>query len=99
MRTRIALVLLASIISMTFVCAQSPNPPVVIQAVGQQAPRAAAAAAPTAQAIDSSGAILKALQEMKTANDELLKKQAEELQLLEDIAARAEQLKIYTKRG
>jgi hypothetical protein len=43
--------------------------------------------------------VLKALQDMKAANDEVLKRQAATLQQLEEIEKAAEQLKIYSKRG
>ncbi|MDQ6625119.1 MAG: hypothetical protein M3Y69_03110 [Verrucomicrobiota bacterium] len=99
MQTRIALFLLSLIFGFTLSHAQSPATPVVIQAANQGVPVTAAAAVPAAQTSDSSAAMLKALLEMKSANQEVLKKQGEALQLLDDIETRAEQLKIYTKRG
>lgn len=72
---------------------------VVIQAMttpGQQAASAAVAAAP---AVDNSPSVIKALQEMKAANDQILQKQAAALQQLEDMEKAAEQIKIYSKRG
>jgi hypothetical protein len=77
--------------------AQSPAP-VIVQAVTQpQAPAAPAQAGAPAPA--ASGVVLKALQDMKAANDEVLKRQAATLQQLEEIEKAAEQLKIYSKRG
>ena len=76
--------------------AQSPAP-VVVQAV--PSPQAAAGAAAPAPAGAPSASVLKALQELRAANDEVLKKQAATLQQLEEIEKAAAQLKIYSKRG
>jgi hypothetical protein len=42
---------------------------------------------------------LKALQEMKAANDEILRKQAATLQQLDEMEKAAEQIKVYSKRS
>jgi hypothetical protein len=42
---------------------------------------------------------IKSLQEMKAANDEMLKKQEAMLQQLDDIQKAADQLRIFSKRG
>ena len=76
--------------------AQSPAP-VVVQAATPAGTPARAPAAP-----DNAGSIqaaLKALQEMKAANEETLRKQAATLLQLDELAKTAEQIKIYTKRG
>ena len=77
--------------------AQSQTP-VVIQALtpAQQAAPRAVAAAP---AVDTSTSVVKALQDMKAANKQILQKQAAALQQLEEMEKAAEQIKIYSKRG
>lgn len=74
---------------------QSPIPVIV--------PAASGAATPVSPpAVQDSGALkaaLKTLQEMKAANEEMLKKQEATLQQLDEIQKAAEQLKIFSKRG
>ncbi len=43
--------------------------------------------------------VLKILETMKAANEETLKKQAETLQLLDDVEKAADQIRIYTRRS
>lgn len=78
--------------------AQSPVP-VIIQAVTSPgvAPVTTIAVATDAEA--SLAAVLKALQEMKTANDEALKKQEATLTQLDELEKAAEQIKVFSKRG
>jgi hypothetical protein len=76
--------------------AQTPAP-VVIQAVRPVNVPTAAANAPAAA--PSVEAALQALQSLKAANEETLKKQAATLQQLEELEKAAEQIKIYSKRG
>ncbi|HEY0370116.1 MAG TPA: hypothetical protein VGC85_11005 [Chthoniobacterales bacterium] len=79
--------------------AQSPAP-VVVQAIvpgkTSSGPTAPAIAAPAA---DSSAVLVKALQQIKAQNEEILAKQAAALQQLEEMEKGAEQLRIYNKRG
>lgn len=59
-------------------------------------------AAPAPAAAEKSGSmsdVLKILQAMKAANEETLKKQAETLQLLDDVEKAADQIRIYTRRS
>ncbi|HEY2615173.1 MAG TPA: hypothetical protein VGI42_05650 [Chthoniobacterales bacterium] len=42
---------------------------------------------------------MKLLQEMKTANEELLSKQATTLEQLDELEKAADQIRIYTKRS
>lgn len=74
---------------------QSPIPVIV--------PPAAAGATPaSAPAVQDSGALkaaLKTLQEMKAANEDMLRKQEATLQQLDEVQKAAEQLKIFSKRG
>ncbi len=79
--------------------AQSPTP-VVVQAV--QAPLTATvpSGAPVRAAeANPAAAALKTVQEMKAANEELLRKQAATLQKLDELEKAAEQIKIFSKRG
>ncbi len=92
---RITTSILATITVALTLSAQSPAPDVVQAVVPAQAPAPAAATAPSSP----SASVLKALQDMRAANDEVLKKQAATLQQLEEIEKTAEQLKIYSKRG
>ena len=74
------------------------NAPVVVQAVpGANAPVAAQSAATEPNA--SLPAALQTLQAVKTANDEMLKRQAATLLQLEEMEKAAEQIKVYSKRG
>jgi hypothetical protein len=75
---------------------QTPAP-VVIQAVPTANVRAAAQSSPAAA--PNVEAALQALQSLKAANDETLKKQAATLQQLEELQKAAEQIKTYSKRG
>ena len=77
--------------------AQSPSPIIV-----QAASPATAPATTSTSALQSSDAVqaaIKMLQEMKTANEEMLKKQEATLQQLDEIQKAADQLKIFSKRG
>ncbi len=80
--------------------AQSQSPMVVVPAVGTTPVTQPAVGTPAAAAgSDSTQTALKALELMKAANDDLLKRQAATLQQLEDAEKAAEQMKIYSKRG
>ena len=76
--------------------AQSPTP-VVIPAM-TPATTAKSPATPD-NAAGSTQAALNALQAMKAANDEILKKQAATLQKLDEIEKAANEIRIYSKRG
>jgi hypothetical protein len=64
-------------------------------ATNTSAPDAASANQPAA----GKAAVLKTLQEMKAANDELIRKQTATLQQLDEMEKAAAEIKIYTKRG
>lgn len=75
--------------------AQSPKPivvPAMTPASSSQSPTPASTPA-------STETILKALQAMKAANEEILKQQAATLQKLDEIEKAANEIRIYTKRG
>ena len=70
---------------------------VIVPAATPAVPSSRAPAVP-----DNSGSIqgaLKILREMKTANEETLRKQAAMLQQLDELGQAADQLRIYTQRG
>jgi len=77
---------------------QQPTPPlVVVQPAGQ--PAAATPAPAAAAASDATVATaIKALEQVKAANDATLKKQEEMLQRLDELQKAAEQLKVFSKR-
>jgi hypothetical protein len=58
-----------------------------------------AAVQPVATDTDSLPAAVKLLQEMKTANEEVLKKQEATLQALEELQKAADEIKIFGKRS
>ena len=98
MTRKIALALLSITVGTMIAPAQSPTP-VVIQAI---VPASAVAPAPVQNAAAPSAgtdAALKALQDMKAANEAILAKQAATLQQLDEMEKSADQIKIYTKRG
>jgi hypothetical protein len=74
---------------------QSPIPVIVPAASGVTTP----VSLPAVQDSGALKAALKTLQEMKAANEEMLRKQEATLQQLDDIQKAAEQLKIFSKRG
>ena len=95
------LVLLMSILAAISIFAangQSPVP-VIVQAVSPAAIVDAPTSKPAAQDSSALHAAIKTLQEMKAANEEMLRKQEATLQQLDEIQKAAEQLKIFSKRG
>ena len=79
--------------------AQSPTPIVVQAITSAPAPTPVPARAPMAADPADIEVQAKLLQQIKAANDELLKKQEAALQRLDEIQKAAEQLKIFSKRG
>ncbi len=82
--------------------AQQPTPIMVIQAANNTQAAPAAPVHTTANANTdaeaSLQAALKCLQETKAANAEILKKQDEMMEKLDDLQKAADQLKIFSKR-
>jgi hypothetical protein len=79
---------------------QSPAP-IVVQAVSA-APKpaaAVAAVAPAAVDVHSAEEVIKLLEQIKAANNEVLAKQKAALERLDELQQAAEQLKIFAKRG
>lgn len=96
MRAKLMLTFAALIISAVMLRGQAPTP----AALQTPAPAAAVAAAPAGAAqVQGLTALLQALQQMKAANDELLKRQEATLQQLEEIAKAADQIRILTQRS
>ena len=90
---------LAAALLVNGVYAQQPtSTPIVVQAAN--AASTPVAAKPVVQEnTGSAQATIKALEQAKAANDEILKKQEATLQQLDDLQKAAEQLKIFAKRG
>jgi hypothetical protein len=91
----IILSLLAAVSLVSISGAQSPTPlivPAMTPATTVKSPAGENAAA-------STQALLKALQAMKTANEEILRQQAATLQKLDEMEKAAQEIRIYTKRG
>lgn len=76
--------------------AQSPTP-IVVQAA--TATTAAPTPIPVAKDSEPNPIAMRMLQQMKAANEDILKKQEATLQRLDEIQKAAEQLKIFSKRG
>jgi hypothetical protein len=90
----LSLFALVLIVSIGF--AQSPMPVVVPAMTPATTLQSPVTAAVTTTAMQTT---LKALQAMKTANDEILKQQAATLLKLDEIEKAAQEIRIYTKRG
>jgi guanyl-specific ribonuclease Sa len=82
--------------------AQSPAP-IVVQAASAATVSSNSSSAttspPGAQDSEALQAALKSLQEIKTTNEETLKKQEAALQQLDELQKAADQVKIFGKRG
>jgi cell shape-determining protein MreC len=101
MSTSLQRVLLISIFataSIFIARAQSPKQEVVVQAASAAPAAAAPAAAPQPDSSSVTTAI-KALEELKAKNDEILSKQEATLQRLDELQQAAEQLRVFSKRG
>ena len=96
MLIKLASLHLAIVLTAGVVSAQTPAP-IVVQAATQI--NATSPQAQPLQPVSASSGALKTLQELKTANEEILTKQQKTLQQLDELQKAAEQLKIYTKRG
>lgn len=79
--------------------AQTLSPtPIIVQAAKPAVTTTTAATSTVSGAASSLPTSIKALQEMKSANDELLIKQRAALEKLDEVEKAAQQLKIYSKR-
>jgi anti-sigma-K factor RskA len=77
--------------------AQSPTPIVVQAATSTTVPSKTSTA--VVQDSETNQVALTMLQQMKAANEDILKKQEATLQRLDEIQKAAEQLKVFSKRG
>jgi hypothetical protein len=99
------LLFISIFVAMSVFAAKGQSPaPIVVQAasaatVSSEATSAASVSAPAAQDSEALQAAIKSLQEIKTANDETLKKQEAALQQLDELQKTADQVKIFGKRG
>ncbi|MEP7015886.1 MAG: hypothetical protein ABI925_10635 [Verrucomicrobiota bacterium] len=93
------LLFLSVLATMSIFAANAQSPMPIMVPAGTDANVAAPAAQASSSNSDALQPVLKALQEMKTANEEMLKKQEATLQQLDDLQKAAEQLKIFSKRG
>jgi hypothetical protein len=97
MRQRFLFLSILAAMSILAAQAQSPSP-IIVQAAS---PATAQPGAPvsTVQNSDAVQAAIKMLQEMKTANEDMLKKQEATLQQLDEVQKAADQIKIFSKRS
>jgi hypothetical protein len=77
--------------------AQSPAP-IIVQAA-TATPAAKTIPIPIAKDSETNQVAVRMLQQMKDANEDLLKRQEATLQRLDELQKAAEQLKIFSKRG
>jgi uncharacterized protein HemY len=77
--------------------AQSPAPSVVQAATPTTV--TSTTATPPAGNVEADQATIQLLQEMKAANEDVLRKQEATLQRLDELQKAADQLKIFSKRG
>jgi hypothetical protein len=97
MRNRLLLIGASALILCATASAQTPAP-LIVQPANQTA--AAPPVSMRAKPDDSDTLdAIKALEEMKAANDELLKKQQAMLDGLDQLQIQADQLRIFAKRG
>ena len=88
-------------LSLSIASAQSPAPVIVPASAPAAAttPGATANRVPPPQNSEAVQSVIKMLEQIKAANEDVLRKQEATLQQLEDIQKAAEQLKIFSKRG
>lgn len=87
------------LLAMSILAANGQSPIPVLVPAASTAASAPASAAVHAQESDSLQGVIKALEDMKAANEEMLKKQETTLLQLDELQKAAEQLKIFSKRG
>jgi hypothetical protein len=73
--------------------------PIIVQPANQAAAPVQTANPQPSPGSDDIQATIKSLEEMKAANEEMLKKQQAVLDTLDQVQKEAEQLRIYAKRG
>jgi len=98
MRTRIIVTLLTLSIAAATTNAQAPEP-VAVQASGPTATASTAGAAADSEGGASKADLLQSLQQLKAANDEIVKRQLATLEQLEEIEKAAAEIKIFAGRS
>ena len=88
---------LVGLLALSAVKAQSPAP-IVVQAASAN-PAASKMSAPAVAAVSSVPDAIKALEQVKAGNDEVLAKQKAALERLDELQEAADQLRIFAKRG
>jgi hypothetical protein len=89
-------IIFAAAVLVSVASAQSPIPIIVPAMTPATTATGSATPAVTAVSIQTT---LKALQEIKAANTEILKQQEATLQKLDELEKAAQEIRIYTKRG
>jgi hypothetical protein len=79
--------------------AQSPTPIVVQAASGTTVPSTSSKSAATPTDVHSIPEAIKLLEQIKSANDEVLAKQKAAMERLDELQDAADQLRIFAKRG
>jgi hypothetical protein len=92
------LLFLSSAIALFFLGNALSQTPVIVQPANQAVPAQTTKAQAAPDDSDMLAAI-KSLEEMKAANEEILKKQQATLDALDQLQKDADQLRIYAKRG
>jgi hypothetical protein len=92
-----SLLIISAIASIGLISAQAPAPGLVVQAANQPS---APAPVKAVVAPDNSNLLtaLRSLRDLKTANDETLKKQQAAIEQLDDLQKAAQQIKIFSHR-
>ena len=98
MRTRIIITLLGLSLAAATTNAQAPEP-VVVQASGPTATASTAGAPADSEDGASKADLLRSLQQLKAANDEIVKRQLATLEQLEEIEKAAAEIKIFAGRS
>lgn len=93
------LALLCLIVPLAFGIIRAQSPTVVVQAASPVSVASTTAPPPPASDSKSLPTLIKLLQEMKSTNDETLKKQEAALQQLDDLQKAADQMKAFSQRG
>jgi hypothetical protein len=95
MRAQVLPVLVGTAVMLAVSISYSQSPaPIVVQA----APAVTKGVQPPAAVNDSTATNLKTLLQLKTANEEILKKQEATLQALDELQKAADQIKVFSKR-
>lgn len=87
-----------TLIALAFGIVEAQTPQIVVQAASPEPARPAAGAATPVADPNSMQAALRLLQDLKTANDEMLKKQEATLKQLDELQKTASQIRIFSSR-